>query len=131
MDDKKYPYSERGKRLYEFFCSKGYKTKKEFAEKMNIQPQWVNKYFSGEFNPVDLMIPLALEDCDIQWLITGKKQDPDSPIQINFSSNHNTNIAAIRKVLEAFRNINPANMEEAEITLRKLLQHNVNCRTSP
>ncbi|HEX2866517.1 MAG TPA: S24 family peptidase [Ignavibacteriales bacterium] len=46
--------------------------KKELAEKLNILPQHVNKYLTGELDPLNLVDQLMLMDINIQWLLTGE-----------------------------------------------------------
>lgn len=63
---------EIGKRIQIFVKEKGWK-KVEFAEKMGIYPQNVNKYFSGEFDFTNIIDDLMKEGCDLTWLLTGKE----------------------------------------------------------
>lgn len=64
-------YMERGARLELWWKSKGW-TKLEFAHRMKIWPQNVNKYFSGQLDPMSLAEELFNEECDIIWILTGK-----------------------------------------------------------
>jgi transcriptional regulator with XRE-family HTH domain len=63
--------ADRGARLEQWWRSKGWR-KSEFAERMKIWPQNVNKYFSGELDPTNLAEQLVKEDCDVVWIIDGK-----------------------------------------------------------
>ena len=65
--------TEKGKRLESWWKSKGW-SKAEFAQRMSIWPQNVNKYFSGELDPTNLIEQLMKEDCDIVWIIDGKSE---------------------------------------------------------
>jgi hypothetical protein len=60
--------AERGNRLESWWKSKGW-SKAEFAQRMSIWPQNVNKYFSGELDPTNLIEQLMKEDCDVVWII--------------------------------------------------------------
>ena len=66
--------SEKGKRLESWWKSKGW-SKAEFARRMRIWPQNVNKYFSGELDPTNLVEPLMKEGCDVVWIIDGKSSE--------------------------------------------------------
>ena len=66
-------FAERGNRLESWWKSKGW-SKAEFAQRMNIWPQNVNKYFSGELDPTNLIEQLMKEDCDVVWIIDGKAE---------------------------------------------------------
>ncbi len=63
--------AERGSRLKLWWKSKGW-SKAEFARRMKIWPQNVNKYFSGELDPTNLIEQLMKEECDVVWIIDGK-----------------------------------------------------------
>ena len=63
--------AERGSRLKLWWKSKGW-SKVEFANRMKIWPQNVNKYFSGELDPTNLIAQLMKEECDVVWIIDGK-----------------------------------------------------------
>ncbi|MGA3285814.1 MAG: helix-turn-helix transcriptional regulator [Bacteroidota bacterium] len=65
--------AERGNRLESWWKSKGW-SKAEFAQRMSIWPQNVNKYFSGELDPTNLIEQLMKEDCDVVWIIDGKSE---------------------------------------------------------
>ncbi len=62
---------QRGSRLKIWWEQKGW-SKTEFAQRMKIWPQNVNKYFSGELDPINLIEQLIKEGCDIVWIIDGK-----------------------------------------------------------
>jgi transcriptional regulator with XRE-family HTH domain len=61
----------KGKRLEEYYLSK-HISKAEFARRMNIFPQDVNKYFTGILDPLNLTAQLIEDGCNIIWLATGK-----------------------------------------------------------
>jgi transcriptional regulator with XRE-family HTH domain len=63
--------AKRGNRLKSWWKSKGW-SKAEFARRMSIWPQNVNKYFSGELDPTNLIEQLMKEDCNVVWIIDGK-----------------------------------------------------------
>jgi len=63
--------TQRGSRLELWWKSKGW-SKAEFAKRMKIWPQNVNKYFSGILDPLNLIEQLIKEECDIAWIIDGK-----------------------------------------------------------
>jgi transcriptional regulator with XRE-family HTH domain len=63
--------AERGSRLKLWWKSKEW-SKAEFARRMKIWPQNVNKYFSGELDPTNLIEQLMKEECDVVWIIDGK-----------------------------------------------------------
>jgi transcriptional regulator with XRE-family HTH domain len=63
--------AQRGSRLKIWWKLKGW-SKAEFAERMKIWPQNVNKYFTGELDPINLIEQLIKEECDIVWIIDGK-----------------------------------------------------------
>ena len=65
-------FIDRGNRLVLWWKSKGW-SKNEFARKMGIWPQNVNKYFVGQLDPMNLVDPLRKEDCDILWILDGRK----------------------------------------------------------
>jgi transcriptional regulator with XRE-family HTH domain len=62
--------AQRGSRLNLWWKLKGW-SKAEFANRMKIWPQNVNKYFSGELDPINLIEQLIKEKCDIVWIIDG------------------------------------------------------------
>jgi transcriptional regulator with XRE-family HTH domain len=62
--------AQRGSRLELWWKLKGW-SKTEFAQRMKIWPQNVNKYFSGELDPINLIEQLIKEECDIVWIIDG------------------------------------------------------------
>jgi transcriptional regulator with XRE-family HTH domain len=64
-------YTERGARLKTWWKSRGW-SKAEFARRMEIWPQNVNKYFLGELDPMSLASKLIQESCDLTWIIEGK-----------------------------------------------------------
>jgi transcriptional regulator with XRE-family HTH domain len=64
-------YIDRGNRLKQWWKSTGWQ-KAEFARKMEIWPQNVNKYFRGELDPTSLAEQLIREECDLGWIVTGK-----------------------------------------------------------
>ncbi len=64
-------FTERGERLEQWWNLKGW-SKAEFARRMKIWPQNVNKYFSGELDPTNLFEQLMKEECDVVWIIDGK-----------------------------------------------------------
>jgi hypothetical protein len=66
--------AERGARLEQWYKSKGW-LKTEFAGKMHIWPQNVNKYFTGELDPTNLAEQLMKEGCDVNWIIDGRGED--------------------------------------------------------
>jgi hypothetical protein len=55
------------KNLQEFFKYTGW-TKSEFARRMNILPQNINKYLIGELDVQGIAINLLKEGCNLQWL---------------------------------------------------------------
>ncbi len=63
--------AEQGVRLKLWWKSKGW-SKAEFARRMKIWPQNVNKYFTGELDPTNLLEPLMKEECDVVWIISGE-----------------------------------------------------------
>ncbi len=67
--------AERGSRLKLWWKSKEW-SKAEFARRMKIWPQNVNKYFSGELDPTNLIEQLMKEECDVVWIIDGKTTGP-------------------------------------------------------
>lgn len=62
---------EIGKRLAYIVTRSGW-LKKDFAEKMGITPSHVSKYFSGEYDPLNLIDKLEKEGVNSDWLLTGK-----------------------------------------------------------
>jgi hypothetical protein len=64
--------AERGNRLESWWKLKGW-SKAEFAQRMSIWPH-VNKYFSGDLDPTNLIAQLIKEDCDVVWIIDGKAE---------------------------------------------------------
>ena len=65
--------SEIGKRLREFGLSK-FTSMAEFARALDLPPQSLNSYLSGNFMPGNKMQSKLRElGCDIEWLMTGKK----------------------------------------------------------
>jgi transcriptional regulator with XRE-family HTH domain len=64
-------YLDRGARLKSWWKSRGW-SKAEFARRMAIWPQNVNKYFLGELDPMSLAEKLIEENCDLAWIIEGK-----------------------------------------------------------
>jgi transcriptional regulator with XRE-family HTH domain len=64
-------YAEKGRRLREFIDSQNW-TKAEFARRMGIPQQNVNRYLTGELDPMNLAEELLGERCDIVWLMTGR-----------------------------------------------------------
>ena len=64
-------YTEKGKRLREFMDSQNW-SKAEFARRMGIPQQNVNRYLAGELDPMNLAEELLKENCNIEWLMTGK-----------------------------------------------------------
>ncbi len=72
-------YRKVGYRLEEYFKTTGL-TKKEFAEKLDVQNTHLNRYFIGESNPVNLFDKLYEIGCDIDYLISGKKGREYIPI---------------------------------------------------
>jgi len=66
--------AERGARLKLWWKSKGW-SKAEFAKRMNIWPQNVNKYFSGALDPTNLIEQLMKEDCNVVWIIAGQAEE--------------------------------------------------------
>jgi len=66
-------YVERGNRLEQWWKTKGW-TKLEFARRMKIWPQNVNKYFSGQLDPMSLAQELYDEGCDLIWILTGRSR---------------------------------------------------------
>jgi hypothetical protein len=63
--------AERAARLKSWWKSKGW-NKVEFAHRMKIWPQNVNKYFTGVLDPTNLVDQLMKENCDVMWIIEGK-----------------------------------------------------------
>jgi transcriptional regulator with XRE-family HTH domain len=66
-------FAEKGARLELWWKSKGW-SKAEFAKRMRIWPQNVNKYFSGDLDPTNLVEQLMKENCDVVWIIDGKAE---------------------------------------------------------
>lgn len=66
--------TERGSRLKLWWKSKEW-SKAEFARRMKIWPQNVNKYFSGELDPTNLIEKLMKEECDVVWIVDGKTKE--------------------------------------------------------
>jgi len=64
--------SDISHRIESFIQQKGW-SKAEFARRMGIFPQHVNKYLTGEFDFFNLIEKLEIEGCDIDWLMTGKQ----------------------------------------------------------
>ena len=68
--------AEKGTRLELWWKLKGW-SKAEFARRMQIWPQNVNKYFSGELDPTNLVETLMKEGCDVVWIIDGKTTEKE------------------------------------------------------
>lgn len=64
----------RHNRLKEFIDERSW-SKAEFARRVGIYPQDVNKYLSGLLNIENLYLKLQEAGCDMQWLKTGEKHD--------------------------------------------------------
>lgn len=76
------------KRLKELMKQKNW-SKAEFARKMGIKAQNVNKYLNGELDISGLFLQLHLEGCDINWLISGVKPELTSNCdQCNYQSRY-------------------------------------------
>lgn len=77
---KKFNYVECGKRFYEFYNlwkkANPQGTKRLFAEIAHIVPQNLNRYFAGEYDPMNIAANIADElqalGLSIDWLATGK-----------------------------------------------------------
>lgn len=63
----------RHHRLREFITGRSW-TKAEFARRVGIYPQDVNKYLAGQLNIENLYLRLQEAGCDVQWLRTGEKR---------------------------------------------------------
>ncbi len=71
MQDKS---DNRHDRLKEFIQERSW-SKAEFARRVGIYSQDVNKYLHGLLNIENLYLKLQEAGCDMQWLKTGEKQD--------------------------------------------------------
>ena len=68
-----FKYAEKAKRLQDFIEEQKW-SKAEFARRMGIPQQNVNRYLSGELDPMNLAEELFNEGCNVEWLMTGKKK---------------------------------------------------------
>lgn len=64
-------YADRGKRLFEFFKARAYKSKRAFADLVNTSEQNLNKYFEGYLDPLNLAEGLTKLDVNLHWLSSG------------------------------------------------------------
>jgi transcriptional regulator with XRE-family HTH domain len=65
-------HAQKARRLQGFIDSQSW-NKAEFARRMGIAQQSVNRYLTGELDPMNLAEELFKEGCDIEWLMTGKE----------------------------------------------------------
>jgi transcriptional regulator with XRE-family HTH domain len=65
------PISSSGLRLSEWIASRGW-SKAEFARRMEILPQTLTKYLSGQVSIDNLATKLLREGADVQWIVSGE-----------------------------------------------------------
>ena len=72
--------SDFSKRLYDF-CKTISTTQVEFAAKLGISPQALQKYLKGERLPLpDLLNKIGLLGCDVNWLLNGSGEMIKQPL---------------------------------------------------
>jgi hypothetical protein len=75
-------YVQQGERLKQFYEEKGFESKREFADAVNIHASEVNKYFDGIYNPSNLSAELAVIGCNLHWLLTGEKSYEPNVVEL-------------------------------------------------
>ena len=108
------------KRLEEFIALMGW-NKREFAAKVGIFPQEVNRYLSGENTITRLFIPLYFNGCNLHWLIDNEEvykntinRDSIDKINNKFSDEVNSTLILENERLKI-------RLEEKELFIDKLL----------
>lgn len=87
--------SSFGERLREF-CSAVSPTQVEFAKKLNIAPQMLQKYLQGERLPLpDILGRIRNLGCNINWLITG---EGDMILDLHFPKGKTKRIPVLAEV---------------------------------
>ncbi len=94
-------YSFRGKKLAEFIAQKGW-NKAEFARRCHVDPGNVNRYLSGEFDPMNLASSLRREGCDLNWLCSDDEAPAVRESTVEYSAHEQ---AAIEAEAERLANI--------------------------
>jgi len=91
-------FIDRGTRLLQFFTERKYKSKRAFAELLNIQESNLNKYFKGYLDPLNLSDALFTLHCNIEWIATGHGEMISRTAVMEPSAQYTTNQALVKKI---------------------------------